>query len=197
MRSLLDLACLFAACAFAAVPSVAFADSEGKPQAPGERFLDHEPVSDADLDTQRGGFMIDGVSVSLGAQLNTYLNGQLVLATTVNWTGNSATTTTTASATLTPATQAMLQSAIVSGGTLTTAPAGAQVYVANAGQTALYQSVANGLQNVLVNSGASVNALQTVNATVGLSGYAGFNSANLASTLGQTIGNAVGMAAVH
>jgi hypothetical protein len=39
-----------------------------------------------------------------------------------------------------------------------------------------------------------VNATQTINATVGITGYAGFSSANLAAGLGRTLGSAVGIA---
>jgi hypothetical protein len=71
---------------------------------------------------------------------------------------------------------------------------GGQTYITNNGQTLLYQNAANGLQNVLVNTASGVNATQTINATVGITGYAGFSSANLAAGLGRTLGSAVGIA---
>ncbi|WP_206244882.1 hypothetical protein [Novosphingobium terrae] len=192
MRWLISLAALFAwpsGSALAATPSVDAAPTEGPPA-----FMNKKGLSDEDLDMLRGGFELQGVSISLGAQLNTYLNGQLVLATTLNWTtgGNA-----TSSVALTPASEATLQSVVTSGGSFGMATSGGQAYITNNGQTLLYQNATNGLQNVLVNTASGVNATQTINATVGIAGYAGYSSANLAASLGRTLGAAVGIAGIH
>lgn len=189
MRWLIGLAALFAspsASALAAAPDTT--PSEGPPA-----FMHHTSLSDADMDMLRGGFELQGVNISLGAQLNTYLNGQLVLATTLNWsTGDM--NGPTSSVALTPASTALLQSVVSSGGSFGMSSSGGQTYITNNGQTLLYQNAANGLQNVLVNTASGVNATQTINATVGITGYAGFSSANLAAGLGRTLGSAVGIA---
>jgi hypothetical protein len=157
--------------------------------------MNRTSLSDADMDMLRGGFELQGVSISLGAQLNTYLNGQLVLATTLNWTTGGTNATSTFA--LTPASEATLQSVVTSGGTFGMSSSGGQAYITNNGQTLLYQNAANGLQNVLVNTASGVNATQTINATVGIAGYAGYSSANLAASLGRTLGTAVGIAGMR
>lgn len=193
MRWLIGLAALFAAptgSAWAATPETT--PSSEPPSA----FMNRTSLSDADMDMLRGGFELQGVNISLGAQLNTYLNGQLVLATTLNWTtgGSNSAASTVA---LTPASAAVLQSVVTSGGTFGMSSSGGQSYITNNGQTLLYQNASNGLQNVLVNTASGVNATQTINATVGISGYAGYSSANLAAGLGRTLGAAVGIAGLR
>lgn len=192
MRWLIGLVALFAApstSALAATPEVT--PTEGPPT-----FMNRPKLSDADMDMLRGGFELQGVNISLGAQLNTYLNGQLVLATTLNWaTGD--TNAPTSSIALNPASAAVLQSVVTSGGTFGMSSSGGQAFITNNGQTLLYQNAANGLQNVLVNTASGVNATQTINATIGITGYAGFSSANLAAGLGRTLGAAVGIAGLR
>lgn len=193
MRWLIGLAALFAspsAPALAATPS-----PDASPLPAPSAFMNRTGLSDADMDMLRGGFELQGVNISLGAQLNTYLNGQLVLATTLNWTTGGTNATSTVA--LTPANEAVLQSVVTSGGTFGMSSSGGQAYITNNGQTLLYQNAANGLQNVLVNTASGVNATQTINATVGIAGYAGYSSANLAASLGRTLGTAVGMAGLH
>ncbi|WP_068084509.1 hypothetical protein [Novosphingobium rosa] len=194
MRWLISLAALFVSPSTAALAATASADTtptEGPPA-----FTHSKGLSDEDLDMLRGGFELQGVSISLGAQLNTYLNGQLVMATTLNWTTSGASST-TSTMTLTPASEASLQAVVTAGGTFGMSSSGGQAYITNSGQTLIYQNAANGLQNVLINTASGVNANQTINATVGIAGYAGYSSANLAASLGRTLGAAVGMAGIH
>ena len=193
MRWLIGLAALFASPSVSALAATPSPDTAPSP-AP-SAFMNRTSLSDADMDMLRGGFELQGVSISLGAQLNTYLNGQLVLATTLNWTTGGTNATSTFA--LTPASEATLQSVVTSGGTFGMSSSGGQAYITNNGQTLLYQNAANGLQNVLVNTASGVNATQTINATVGIAGYAGYSSANLAASLGRTLGTAVGIAGMR
>ncbi len=193
MRWLIGLAALFASPSVPALAATPSPDTSPSP-AP-SAFMNRTGLSDADMDMLRGGFELQGVNISLGAQLNTYLNGQLVLATTLNWTTGGSNATSTVA--LTPANEAVLQSVVTSGGTFGMSSSGGQAYITNNGQTLLYQNAANGLQNMLVNTASGVNATQTINATVGIAGYAGYSSANLAASLGRTLGAAVGMAGLH
>ena len=43
-------------------------------------------VSDAELDQMHGGFSWQGLNISLGADIRTYLDGKLALETTISWT---------------------------------------------------------------------------------------------------------------
>lgn len=44
-----------------------------------------ETSSDVELSDMRGGFMINGTQVSIGAQIRTLVDGAIALSTTVNW----------------------------------------------------------------------------------------------------------------
>jgi len=185
---------LFLACLMGLGSSPALAEQVSSAKLPDAAPDASEPIADSELADIRGGFELEGVNITLGAQLNTYIDGQLVLSTSLNWTSAGTNSVTVASTTLSSSAQAMLSSAILAGGRLSAVPAGTEVYFANGGQTALYQNVQNGVQNVLLNTAPGVNAIQTVDATIGLSGYDAFGRGNLMSSLGQNLGNAVATA---
>ena len=186
---------LFASLALAALTSLP-TSALGAPREGRDLFGVQKIIPDSELSHIRGGFIVNGVDVSLGAQMQTFINGQLVLTTTVNWGPDGRSSTTTAASSLVQASSAF-QQALLSGGSVGNGISGAQVYLANNGQTALWQGTTNGLQSGLLNTTNGLVATQTINANVGLSGNGGFAAANLANSLGQALGVAVGSSVVR
>ena len=85
------------------LPHLVFATSVAAIVCPASAYaedMDAAPLSDTELAAQRGGFTVSGVEVRLGAEMRTYMNGELVLQTVVNWDQGGATTTQTASGAL-------------------------------------------------------------------------------------------------
>lgn len=58
-----------------------------------DAFADLEVASAADLADMRGGFTVNGVSFSLGADIRTLVDGALALSTNVTWSGAGSTVT--------------------------------------------------------------------------------------------------------
>lgn len=127
------------------------------------------------------------MSISFGADTQTFLNGQLALQTVVRWSDTGASTVTTSGGGVTPATLVQLQSQMGRGLNIPASVAGNQVFLANAGQTALIQGANQGLQNILLNSAAGLNASQVTNATLSIGNYASFASALHSQALGNAL----------
>lgn len=153
-----------------------------------------EEVGDDVLAEQRGGFAFNGVNVALGAQIETYIDGQLSLVTTVNWTDTGATTSQTVSGLLTPASAADLQTGLLSTGHITMNVGNASVYLANGGQTAVIHNTDSGIQSILVNTASNTNIRTEVTASIDLSGYAAFKSGIQTGALAASLGQAIGAA---
>lgn len=170
---------------FACATAHAQGQTQTMPESPVARFV---PLSDAVLAEERGGFEWGGMAISFGADMQTFLNGQLALQTIVSWTPAGATTQTTVGSSVSPASLAAMQS---SGLSLPATLSGSPVYYANSGQTAIIQGANNALQNILINSAGNVSALQQTNATVTLSNYQSYASTMRSTMLGAALGNAV------
>jgi hypothetical protein len=156
-----------------------------------------EEVDDDLLADQRGGFSINGLDVSLGAQIETFIDGQLSLVTTVNWTEAGASTTRTVSGLLTPASGAELQAGLLDTGHLSMNVGNASVFLANGGRTAVIQNTDSGIQNVLINTANNTNIQTQVTATIDLGGYAAFRNGLQLGTLGASLGQAISAATTN
>jgi hypothetical protein len=153
-----------------------------------------EEVGDDVLDDQRGGFDIGGVNVTLGAQIETSINGQLSLVTTVNWTDTSATTNQSVMGVLTPAAATQLQDGLLDTGHITMNVGGSSVFLANNGQTAVIHNTSDGIQSILVNTANDTTISTHVTATIGLEGYGAFRNNYTIASLGAGLGEALGAA---
>ena len=153
-------------------------------------------VPDKELDEQRGGFTWNGVGITLGAEIRTFLDGELVLQTNVSWTDAGATTTRFAAASLTPADAAQLQAGLLSTGGITMRVGDETVFLANQGQTALVHRTDGAFQNILLNTANGVEALQEVDATLDLQDFGSFQQDVLDTRLGQTIGESIGLSTI-
>jgi hypothetical protein len=153
-----------------------------------------EELGDEVLAEQRGGFSIGGLDITLGAQIETFIDGQLSLVTTVNWTDTTATTTRTVSGLLTPASAAELQAGLLNTGQISMNVGDASVYLAHGGRTAVLHNVDSGIQSVLINTANNTSIRTQVTATVDLGGYSGFRDDMRISALAASLGQAIGAA---
>lgn len=153
-----------------------------------------QKVSDAELAQNRGGFVWAGVEVSLGAEMRTYLNGNLVLQTDLSWTPDGAQKTQMVSGALTKVDAATLQSGLLSGSGISVHVGNDSVFLANQGQTILSQRTDNGLQNVLINRASNLQISQQVDATIGLKNFGQFQNGVLTQRIGTALSDMVGSA---
>lgn len=170
------------------------ARAQDAPQdAPAPQASQLVAMTDAEMDDARGGFEWHGMAISFGANMQTFINGQLALQTIVSMTPAGSTTETTIASFVSPA----MDGAMPGGLSLPSTLAGSPVYFANAGQTAIIQGANNALENILINSAGNLNALQQTTATVSLSNYQSFASTMRAGMIGAALGNEVASLAHH
>lgn len=178
----------------AAVAMVANPDAEAAPVAPPP--IQAELVGDTELASLRGGFSWHGVEIGLGAEIRTYLNGQLMLQTNISWTSDGAQRTQTVSGALTPADAAQLQAGILTSGGITMRVGQESIFLANQGQTAILHRTDGAIQNVLVNRASGIEARQEIDAVLDLGNMGQFQQDVLNARLGLAAGEMVGQALV-
>lgn len=162
------------------------------PDRVAEPFAFAETVSDQLLDQQRGGFVIHGMNVNLGADIRTYINGELMLRTTVSWADAGLLTEQFAAQGISPANAASLTASALANGKISMDAGGTPVFAANDGQTMLIHRVENGLQNILVNTASNLDIVQQVDASVELGGYDAFHDSIMSNRLSDSISSAIG-----
>lgn len=155
-----------------------------------------QQLADSELAEQRGGFRWEGVDVGLGAEIRTYLNGDLALQTNISWTPAGAETTQWASAVLTPAAAAQLQAGILTSGGITMRVGDETVFLANEGQTAIIHRTDGAVQNVLINRASNVTGRQEVDAVLDLGNFSQFQERLGDLRIGQAVADAVGQATI-
>lgn len=157
---------------------------------------DHDPlaaaesVSDEILADQRGGFSWQGMEITFGADIQSFVNDQLALRTIISWTASGANVERFVSPLLTAADAAQIQGGILTSGGITMRVGDESVFLANGGQTAFVQKT-DAIQNILINTASNVNLAQQVDATLGISGYDGFRDALAMTNLSDALGAAV------
>lgn len=153
-------------------------------------------VPDEDLDKLRGGFIVNGLGVNFGADIRTYVNGELLLQTVLNLNDDGAHTTQTAAAGLSPVDVSSLQNGILSNGNIRMKVGDTPVYLLNNGQTAIVHETTNGVQNMLINTANGFEAVQEVDATLNLSGYESFNNDLMMDRIGSALQDIAGQAGI-
>ena len=153
-------------------------------------------VSEDELDELRGGFAWSGLDINFGADIRTYVDGNLVLQTVLNWTDNGAETMQIAADGLTPAAASQLQNGILSNGNIRMKVGESPVYLLNVGRTAISHQTGSGVQNMLINTAIGLNSVQEVNATIDLGGYQDFSSTLMRDRLGNALDDVAGQAAI-
>jgi len=137
-----------------------------------------------------------GLGINFGADIRTYVDGELMLETVLIWNADGAETVQTAAPGLTPVEVAALENGILSNGSIQMKVGEAPVFLLNDGQTAISHDTTNGVQNTLINTAAGLNAVQEVEASLSLSGYDSFNADLMADRLGSALDSLVGQAGI-
>lgn len=152
------------------------------------------PLPPEMLQDQRGGFVLDGLTINFGAEIRTFLNGELVLQTNVSWINNQVTSTQIASAALTPVDAEALRGGLLTG-PVSIAIGNERVFLANQGQTAIIQPTDGTLQNILINTASNISARQEINASIDVGGYASFRSESVSQNALSQLNGLVNFAA--
>lgn len=147
-----------------------------------------EALDESLLAEQRGGFTMNGMTVSLGAEFRTFLEGELVLRTTVSWRPEGMTREEWASAAISQATAEQLRDGVLSGNGITMRVGDQSVYLANDDRTALVHRSDGGLQNMVINTASNTNIRQEADITLDVAGYSAF---------GTSIGDAMRLAGMN
>jgi hypothetical protein len=153
-------------------------------------------VPDEDLDKLRGGFVWSGLNINFGADIRTYVNGELALHTVLNWTDNGAETTQTARTGLSPVDAAAFSDGILSNGRIRMKVGDTPVYLLNDGQTAIAHNTVNGVQNMLINTARGFESVQEVHATLDLSGYQDFSANMMLDRLSRSLDDVAAQAGI-
>ena len=178
------------------LPAIPLSHQSEPPIAWQDEFAGLEPLADQELAEQRGGFRWEGVDIDLGAEIRTYLNGDLALQTNISWTAAGTSTAQWVSAALTPADAAQLQAGILTSGGITMKVGDQSVFLANDGQTAILHRTDGVLQNVLINRASNITGRQEVDAALNLGNFDQFQGRLTDLRVGQAIGDAVGASTI-
>lgn len=154
-----------------------------------------ETVAPEMLRDLRGGFVVDGLTINFGAEIRTFLDGELVLQTNVSWIGDQATTSQIASGTLTPVDAAALRDGMLNTGQVSIVVGNERVFLANEGQTAIIQPTDGSLQNILINTASNIQARQEIDAAIDIGGYSNFRSEAISASALSQLGDLVNFAA--
>lgn len=159
-------------------------------------FATAKVVDGEELDEARGGFVLDGLDIRLGAEVQTLVNGELAMTSAIRWTDAGVQTTQYVSDALSAPTAAQLQAGLLKTGNISLNVGDSTVLLANNGQTALIQSVEGGFRNVVVNTANNTDIQMLVNATVDLSGYSAFQANQQTNTLNTFLNMAIDNATI-
>ncbi len=172
-----------------------FTSTSANAEAPADEDL-ATIVSEEDLGELRGGFTVMGMGITFGADIRTYVDGELMLETVLNWSADGADTVQTAAPGLTSVDVTALENGILSNGSIQMKVGEAPVFLLNDGQTAISHDTTSGVQNTLINTATGLNAVQEVEASLSLSGYESFNADLMADRLGSALDSLVGQAGI-
>ena len=145
-------------------------------------WSEFETTDESVLADQRGGFLVaDGIAFNFAAKMQTFIDGQLALETTMTWTPAGKQIEQTAYGDLVLTQVSNIQS-MLSEANRSMLSSGAGLYVGGDGQTVLLQQAVNGgLQNVLLNTADGQTIRQDLALNITLP-----DAANFAATMSQS-----------
>ncbi|WPZ02607.1 hypothetical protein T8S45_07015 [Blastomonas marina] len=155
------------------------------------RLLSDEEMSDA-----RGGFTINGLEIRLGAEMRTYLGGELVLRTIVSWEDSGPQSEQWASPLLHPVDAAAMRAGLLANGNLQMSVNSQPVFLTNEGQTALLQRVDGRLQNMIFNTASGTDLRQEAEISLSIANYQDFRTAMAPAIMMSGLADAIAQSAL-
>lgn len=152
---------------------------------------DSEILTDRELAELRGGFSLEGLELSFGAEVRTYLDGQLVLQTNFNWSRDGIIRSEFVSDVLSQPEPAQLAAGLLAGNGITASLTGQRIFLANNGQTAILHRTDRSIQNILLNTASGLHARQEVDASVNLTNAQSFLGLVRDTRLGDALNSAI------
>lgn len=175
---------------FAPILALACVASEASAQ-PVERTnglaMQAEPVSDAELADQRGGFRLGQLDISVGAEIRSYVGDALVMQTNLRWTDVATRVQRVFSAGLSQDAADGLATGMLAGSNLKINLGDETVFTANQGQTAFIQRTNGTIQNIIVNTASNLDLRQQVDITIDIGGFAPFRSNLVTARIGTAL----------
>ena len=153
-------------------------------------------MTDQEMAVSRGGFVVAGMEIRIGAELRTFIGGELVMKTVVNWDQDARMTESWAAPSLVAVEPGSLAKTLLSGGSISASLDGQKVYLANEGRTALLQSSDGKIQNMVFNTANGIDLRQEADVSLALSGYKQFHEAMAPGILMTGLGDALALSAL-
>lgn len=153
-------------------------------------------LSDEEMSEARGGFTINGLEVSLGAEMRTYLGGELVLRTIVSWEDSGPQSEQWVSPLLQPVDAAAMRAGLLANGNLQMSVNSQPVYLTNEGQTALLQRVDGRLQNMIFNTASGTDLRQEADISLSIANYQDFRTAMAPAIMMSGLADAIAQSAL-
>ncbi len=153
-----------------------------------EQFGELVAVGDEELSGQRGGFALAGMNINFGAELRSYIDGEMVLMTRLSWMDDSVTKTQLVSPGLTPA---MALNGVVSSGQIRLPAGNLDTFQANNGGTVIAHGVEQGLRSVIINTANGVQLATEADVSLDVAGYSAFREQVMQMRINDVLGTAV------
>lgn len=153
-------------------------------------------MSEAELGEARGGFSLNGLEIRLGAEMRTYVGGELVLRTIVSWDDSGPQSDQWVSPVLQPADTSAMRAGLLANGNLRMNLNGQPVFLANEGQTVMVQRVDGRLQNMVFNTASGIDLRQEADISLAIANYQDFRTAMAPAIMMSGLADALAQSAL-
>lgn len=145
------------------------------------------PMSEGELQEQRGGFLWEGLQIGLGAEVRSYLDGRLVMQTNFTLGEGLGERTQWVSSDLAKSTAAALASAEREQSSIRLTSGGGEVYFANEGRTAFVINDAAALSQMVLNTASGTSIRQETDIVLDLKNFGPLEAQLRAATIGEGV----------